>query len=356
MFLRSRFALAIIPVLAIGTVACGKMTPPPELTKAPPAETKPVEVDAAAAVPDAAPAAADAPPAAADAATADAAADAVAAAPATTPTWSLDGFAAPESVLIDGQGYLISNVNGSPVDKDDNGFISKIGPDGKLVELKWIDGAKPDVELNAPKGMAILNGVLYVADIDAVRKFDAKTGAPLGSIAIANATFLNDVVAPEGGKTVYVTDSAIGGDFKPKGTAAIFAITGDEAPKALDIAVIGLPNGIDAETTPAGDVLYYNGFDDAKAVHRFDVATKTASTVPAPAGMLDGLAVVKDGEAAWYFVSSWETSSVYKLDKDGKATVVAYGLKGPADFRVDLAKKLVIVPVMMEGRVAAFPL
>lgn len=146
--------------------------------------------------------------------------------------------------------------------------------------------------------------MLFVADIDNVRKFD-EAGAPLGAIAVPNATFLNDVVASADGKTIYVTDSAIGPDFKPKGTAAIFAIVGDEAPKALEIAALGNTNGIDVESTPAGDVLYFNGFDDGKVVHRFDLATKTASTIAVPAGQLDGLAVVKDGDANWYIVTSW---------------------------------------------------
>jgi len=367
MFMRSRFALSLIPALAIGTAACGKKTPPPEPTKAPPAETTPAEPDVAAATPDVAAATPDAAAATPDAAAmapdaaaagdaAAAAVDAAAAAPATTPTWSLEGFAKPESVLADGEVYLVSNVNGEATDKDDNGFISKVGADGKIIELKWIDGAKADVELNAPKGMGILGGVLYVSDIDTVRKFDAKTGAPLGAIAIANATFLNDIAAPADGKTLYVSDSAIGPDFEPKGTAAIYAITGDEAPRALEISAIGLPNGVDVEVTPAGDVVYFNGFDDSKVVHRFDIATKTDTTVAVPGGGLDGLAVVKDGDMTWYVVTSWETGSVYKIDKDGKATVIASGLKGPADLEVDVAKKLVIVPLMMENRIAAFPL
>ena len=66
------------------------------------------------------------------------------------------GLATPESVLHDRTAdvYLVSNVNGAPVDKDDNGFISRLSPHGSVVELKWIDGADEDVTLNAPKGMA----------------------------------------------------------------------------------------------------------------------------------------------------------------------------------------------------------
>jgi len=389
MFMRT-LVLSVVPALAIGGAACSKKAPQPEPTKAPPAETTPAEADAAPApatdaapapapdaapapapdaapapAPDAAPApapdaaaapAADAAPAPAPDAAAAPAADAAAAPAGPAAVFSTDGFSTPESVLVTADAYLVSNINGNPLDKDDNGFISKLGADGKIIELKWIDGAKADVELHAPKGMGIQNGVLYVADVDTVRKFDATTGAPLGAIAVPNAVFLNDVAALADGKTVYVTDSAIGPDFKPKGTPAVYAISGEDAPKALEITTIGLPNGVAVEASEGGDVVYFNGFDDTKVIHRFATADKAASTVAVPAGQLDGLALVKDGEATWLITSSWESGSVYKIDKDGKATAIASGLKGPADFGVDAARKLVIVPVFMENRVAAFAL
>ena len=70
----------------------------------------------------------------------------------------VQGFSTPESVLHDDRSdvYLVSNVNGSPTDKDDNGFISRITPEGEIENLKWIDGALGDVTLHAPKGMAIV--------------------------------------------------------------------------------------------------------------------------------------------------------------------------------------------------------
>src|SRR5687767_8731714 len=82
---------------------------------------------------------------------AGAAADsAVVPAAATSDSMSIEGFATPESVLYDQAGdvYLVSNINGQPLDKDDNGFISRIAPDGSAT-IKWIDGAAENVALNA---------------------------------------------------------------------------------------------------------------------------------------------------------------------------------------------------------------
>src|SRR5205823_1591551 len=79
-------------------------------------------------------------------------------APGTKPQFQVTGLSAPESVLHDAQAdvYLVSNINGSPFAKDDNGFISRLSPSGEVMELKWIDGSRRDVELNAPKGLALL--------------------------------------------------------------------------------------------------------------------------------------------------------------------------------------------------------
>ena len=47
-------------------------------------------------------------------------------------TW--EGFATPESVLYDVESdtYLVSNINGSPLAVDNNGFIWRIAPEGEV--------------------------------------------------------------------------------------------------------------------------------------------------------------------------------------------------------------------------------
>ncbi len=84
------------------------------------------------------------------------------------------GFATPESVeyYAAEDVYLVTNINGSPLEADGNGFISKLSPDGKFIDLKWIDGTKQGIRLNAPKGAAINGNILYVADLDEVQLFE----------------------------------------------------------------------------------------------------------------------------------------------------------------------------------------
>ena len=78
-------------------------------------------------------------------------------------------FHIPESVFFDTEHNVlyVSNIDGSPVVKDENGFISKVTTEGKVIELRWITG------LNAPKGMGKFKGKLYVSDIDQLVEIDS---------------------------------------------------------------------------------------------------------------------------------------------------------------------------------------
>ena len=58
-----------------------------------------------------------------------------------------------------------------------------------------VEGGKNEVRLNAPKGMALRGDTLFVADIDMLRMFNRRTGAPIGAVSLRenNATFLNAI-------------------------------------------------------------------------------------------------------------------------------------------------------------------
>lgn len=349
MTIRMPFLRAVlVSPLAVFAVGCGKKAEPAQVPAPPTPVTAPVVVA------DATPTPVEPEPSVED--TAQNAEDA---APVEAPaaTWKVEGFATPESVFVADDAYYVANINGAPLDKDDNGFISKLGKDGKVLELKWISGESDGIELHAPKGMGLHEGTLYVADIDVVRRFEVATGKSLGPIRVEGATFLNDIHVA--GDHVYVSDSGIGSDFKPAGTPAIYVIDAKDAePQAEKLAIteVGLPNGLFALAKEGGDTVFFNGFDDAKAIHGFD--RKTGEALPkldVPAGGLDGLFGLET-EGAWsFFVSSWETGTVYHVAEPGRFKVIASGLKGPADFGVDAANKLVIVPVFMENRVDAYP-
>ncbi len=71
-------------------------------------------------------------------------------------------FDVPESVLYNPakKELYVSNINGQPLGRDGNGYISRLGLDGEIIIRKWVTG------LDAPKGMGIFKNILYVADIN----------------------------------------------------------------------------------------------------------------------------------------------------------------------------------------------
>jgi sugar lactone lactonase YvrE len=163
-----------------------------------------------------------------------------------------EGLSTPESVLWDAARGLwyVSNINGSALAKDDNGYILRFSADGNKVDsVPFINGADADITLNAPKGMALVGDTLWVADIDAVRAFDVNTGNAVTSLELAaqGATFLNDV-AVAGDGTIYITDSgisfAVDGSVTHPGKSRVFAISGRNAREAVVLPAESAANGI----------------------------------------------------------------------------------------------------------------
>ena len=90
-----------------------------------------------------------------------------------------------------GKEYFISSVNGEPEAADNNGFITKLDANGKLVHLKFIEGGTAGVTLHAPKGMALIGQTLYVADLDHLRAFDITNGKSIATISMPAGTGQN---------------------------------------------------------------------------------------------------------------------------------------------------------------------
>jgi hypothetical protein len=258
--------------------------------------------------------------------------------------FTLDGFATPESVLYDADAdlYLVSNINGKPADADGNGFISKVSPDGKITELKWIEGGKNKVKLDAPKGMAISGGVLYVADITEVRMFDAKTGAPKGDIKIPGSTFLNDVTPADGGG-VFVTDTGVDASFKPTGADAVYKIGADhKATPVIKNKDLGGPNGIVQVGTSVFVVTFSSG-----EIYEVNAKGEKQAGTKLPKGQLDGVIAREGGD---FLVSSWEGKAVYA----GKGTdwkEVVSDVAAPADIGWDSKHKKLLVPQFQDNQI-----
>ena len=113
------------------------------------------------------------------------ASDSAAAAPAMfASAGATDSMKTPESVRYDADldAYFVANINGNPSQKDGNGFIARIDAGNTAAMTMFVQGGKNGATLHAPKGMAIVGDTLWVADIDALRAFNKRTGAVITSV------------------------------------------------------------------------------------------------------------------------------------------------------------------------------
>jgi sugar lactone lactonase YvrE len=265
---------------------------------------------------------------------------------------TVEGLSTPESVLYDPETdtYLVSNINGSPVEKDDNGFISRVSPDGTIAALKWIDGSTEPVTLNAPKGLAIVGTVLYVADIDTVRMFDRKSGEPRGEVAIDGASFLNDVSAHGG--DVFVSDSGLSagkGGLAPAGNDAIYKLAGGGPPEAIIKGKeLGNPNGIVATDDGVWVVTY-----GANQLYRVTADGSRTDVTELPAGSLDGLVITPKGDM---LVSSWQAKAVFRGKPGATFEPAVSDVPSPADIGYDTKRNRVLIPVFTGNQVRIQPL
>jgi hypothetical protein len=215
------------------------------------------------------------------------------------PVWTTSGFDRPESVLIsaDTSFLYVSSIVGSGGSADGEGFISKLGKDGKIIELHWVGG------IDAPKGMALKGDSLFVSNIDELVEIDTRTGEVLTTIPAPGAKFLNDV-AYMPGLGVLVSGSS---------TKSLYLYDGETMSLWLQDDQLGGINGlhVDGErvlivTMSAGELL------------SLDPKTKTLTVLASGMENADGIKVLKDGS---YFTSSWP-GQLYHVSTDGQTKLM----------------------------------
>lgn len=258
----------------------------------------------------------------------------------------VEGFKSPRSVLHDpvADVYLVANVHGDPAayDDDDNGFISRVAPDGTLLARAWIDGAAEGVELSAPMGMALADGLLWVADRDQVRTFDAVTGRPRTSYRIEGAKTLSDVVAVDG--AVIVSDH--GPDSMPGG---LYRIAHGRVAPLLDPGQpdIGHPHGLhaarDGSLWVTADRQLYQVVNHTRTLHD-----------ELPLEDLDGIVGLPSGEL---LVASHEGTILRGTPAPGlhgrrAAMGVAWtaafaDLRTPGDIGLDAGRRRLLIPLVL---------
>ncbi len=244
--------------------------------------------------------------------------------------WETTGLKTPESVLYDTKRDVIyvANINGAPAEKNGTGFISILTPDGNIKNLEWITG------LNAPKGMVIYDGKLYVSDIYQLVEIDIEKGEIIKKYNAPDAVFLNDVSACKNGM-IFVSDTR---------TAKIHVLKSGAFRVWMSGEPLETPNGLMAE----------NGklFIGDKNIYEVDIKTQKIKMIIEDAGGVDGLVKNNNGE---FVFSNWagrifinHNGENIKLHDSTKEKI------NTADLDFDKKHDLVIVPTFFDNRVVAY--
>ena len=258
--------------------------------------------------------------------------------------WELEGLSNPESVIYDKKlnHLYVSNINGSGVEKDGNGFISIISLDGKMVQEKWVIG------LNAPKGLAISGRTLYTSDIDELVAIDINSGRIINKFKVDDAKFLNDVAATRSGD-IYVSDMALN---------RIHLLTEDSFNIWLENEKLESPNGL----LVLGDDIILgswgkmtDGFATEVPGHlkRISIEDKTIKSIGdgSSVGNLDGVEIDNDGN---FYVTDWMNGKLLYIKQTGEVSILLDLPQGSADHEFITGKNLILIPLMMDNKLLSY--
>jgi len=236
----------------------------------------------------------------------------------------------PESVLYDADRDVIyvANINENPSEKDGNGFISILNPNGSVKVFKWVEN------LSAPKGMAVFDGRLYVSDIDQLVEIDIEKGKILNKYDAPNAVFLNDVAACMNGM-IFVSDTR---------TAKIHVLNNGVFSVWMEGEPFETPNGLFTEKG--------NLYVGDKNIYEVDIESKKVTEIISDAGGVDGLEKNNEGE---FVFSNWPGRIfIHTNGKNVKLHDSTEEEINTADIDFALKYNWILVPTFFDKRVVAY--
>lgn len=263
-----------------------------------------------------------------------------------------------ESCTYDAErGVLVIPNRGVPPSIEvNNAWITLLNHDGSVHTSRWLgvqnagaqrDTLSPPLRLNEPYGSDLVNGVLYLADreggtnpndpiISVIRRFNMKTGAPLGDIKVADAGWFNDIgVASDG--TIYgsVTGANQVWRVMPNGQASIF-LQGELLPR---------PNGVAIDQQ--GQIVVVNvGNDAVLTFSREGTLVRTEHTVQAGN---DGIVLMPDGTK---YISSVVNGGISRIRPGQPAELIAENIPSAASMCYDSGARQLVIPMNANNAIA----
>jgi hypothetical protein len=276
--------------------------------------------------------------------------------PTLTPIWDLKGdFAAPESAYYHAasNSVFVSSINGQILDRDGNGYISRLSPDGTVINAKWVTG------LDAPKGMRSVGNTLWVSDIDDVVSIDIAKGQITARVNVGGAMFLNDLATAADG-TVYVSDSMLSRIYSVKdGKSSVFVEGADvvEQPNGLLVDGSRLILGtIGPAPTPGAPAPGRGQGAPRPSGHLFAFDLKTKQRTQLTNENVGGIDGIEPDGSGGLLVTDVTGQRLLHVAKSGQVKVLAKFSAGGADFGYIGTKRIAVVPFLFNNAVSAYDL
>ena len=261
----------------------------------------------------------------------------------------------PESITKGFNGnYYVTIMN----DKEEgDGEVVEISKNGVKVFAKGFD---------EPKGIVYLKDHLYLSDLTRIWKVDKDGHA---SIFIKKENFpeevlyLNDVAVDAEGEGIYVADMGATSYMRDENNN-LWPLDSDQAKLVPQLGRIyhvdlGGQVSIAQDTSPLmlnpnGVGIDNNGNIMVGAFFLGNFLVKRDGELTPLLGEFRGADAVEQDSKGNYYVSSWASGTVWKIDgKTEKSTVLIDGLKSAADFYLEEDKGRLLLPDMMAGMIYA---
>lgn len=259
-------------------------------------------------------------------------------------TKTITGFNHIESVVTDNSFIYVADIGKelNPAAKDGDGQIIKLDQKGQI-----LDAAFAKEKLDAPKGLVINKGVLFLNDIDRLVAIDLKTGTKLYEIDFSKDTsFLNDIAVWDN-NTLYVSATDNSKLYK------VNLIDKSYSEIKTDKTIAGI-NGLFCYKK--GSRMYVNGFGSDNnpngVIGYINLKDNTFTKLTEMEGYYDGIFINKDVLYTSNWVAFEKKGVVLAINLyNNKVTKVKTSepIAGPADFIIK--NDQLIMPAMMSGEI-----
>ena len=271
---------------------------------------------------------------------------------------TVDGFYGPEAARYDAEqdAWFVSNMLGPGSAHDGQGYIVRLEGSSVGIASMWAISGRNGVRLDAPKGIAFQGDTLWTADIDVLRGFNKRTGAPVGEIDFRpyGAVLLNDLaVGPDG--TMYITDTGIEmtdiGVLYPGGDKIFVVSPGRKISVLTQGPQLKRPNGVVWDpASKQWTVVAFDPFDSELYVP--GKGADAPRVLAHGKGRFDGVQSLGDGR---FLVSGWSDSALMVIG-NGENVRLVRDLTSPAAIGIDMKRHLVAIPEPIMGRVSFWEL